>query len=56
MKIELTLTSDQVDEIALQSLKDAKKNLYYTGTEKLMFQNDKELEQALTLVISHYTA
>jgi hypothetical protein len=56
MKIELDLTGDQVDEITLQSLTDAKKNLYHNGTKELIFVNDKELEQALTLVISHYTA
>jgi hypothetical protein len=55
MKVQLTLTSDQIDEVTLMSLKDAKKNLYHFGTKQLVFDDDKKLEEALQIVIKHYT-
>jgi hypothetical protein len=55
MKVQLELTPEQADEIALQSLKDAQKNLYVASTKTLMFADDKALDDALTIVINHYS-
>lgn len=57
--LQITLDDDTIDELVVASLQESLKDLFdqgHTCGQVLRFEEDKQLVDALNLVIDHYKA